>query len=108
MDIDTGRAAAQAEAEAGASAAEGDDVGLEWLPHILIARCVTIFPCLRCPPFLPLHFPQALTDQDFLGSILSTLPGVDPNDAQIQELLRNYNPTGTSEESKDSKDKEKK
>jgi hypothetical protein len=69
---------------------------------------VAIFPLTLSlvSPASPL--PQALTDQDFLGSILSSLPGVDPNDAQIQELLRNYNPTGTPEEKKDGKDKEKK
>ncbi|MAS42879.1 MAG: hypothetical protein CML43_06975 [Rhodobacteraceae bacterium] len=49
---------------------------------------------------------DAITDQEFFGNILSSLPGVDPNDAQIQELLRNYNPTaGSADGDKDKKDK---
>lgn len=68
----------------------------------LAAGCRAVAPI--SPPFLVQQ--QAITDQEFFGNILSSLPGVDPNDAQIQELLRNYNPTaGSADGDKDKKDK---
>jgi len=43
-------------------------------------------------------------DPEFIASVLETLPGVDPNDPNVRQLLANY----TSEEQKDQEAKDKK
>lgn len=48
---------------------------------------------------------SASSDQDFLNSVLSSLPGVDPNDARIQDVLRSLQGGG---EKKDEKKDDKK
>ena len=50
---------------------------------------------------------DALADPDFLNSVLAGLPGVDPNDAAVREVMAGL---GGAQEGvkKDGKDKEKK
>lgn len=50
---------------------------------------------------------ETLADADFLNSVLAGLPGVDPNDAAVREVLAGL---GGAQEGakKDEKDKEKK
>lgn len=43
------------------------------------------------------------SDQDFLNSVLSSLPGVDPNDARIQDVLRSLGGGEKKDEKKDDK-----
>lgn len=45
-----------------------------------------------------------VTDPEFIASVLETLPGVDPNDPNVRQLLANF----SSEQDEKSKDKEKK
>jgi len=48
----------------------------------------------------------ALQNPELLGSILSSLPGVDPNDPRIKSALGDIS-GGKKEEEKDKKDKDK-
>lgn len=47
----------------------------------------------------------ALTDPNFLSSVLGTLPGVDPEDAQIKEVLASLASPDKKGEGKDEADK---
>lgn len=50
---------------------------------------------------------EALGDADFLNSVLAGLPGVDPNDAAVREVLAGIGSTQDGAK-KDEKEKDKK
>ncbi|KAG5534556.1 hypothetical protein RHGRI_022617 [Rhododendron griersonianum] len=48
---------------------------------------------------------QLLADQSFVSSILASLPGVDPNDPSVKDLLASMQSQSESEQKKDDEDK---
>lgn len=117
----TSAAPASSAASSAPAAASGGAVDIEvrfFLPY----EKTDSFSCWRPSlPYLPLVkspltfsrlvlSPQALNDPAFLGSLLSQLPGVDPNDPEIQTMLSSFaaNQQQAKDKPKDDKDKEKK
>lgn len=52
---------------------------------------------------------EVMNDPEFIASVLETLPGVDPNDPNVRQLLANISKDKTEDKDKDQeKDKAKK
>ncbi|KAL8472453.1 hypothetical protein ACS0TY_029610 [Phlomoides rotata] len=58
----------------------------------------------------PIDMHKVLADQSFVSNILSSLPGVDPNDPHVKDLLASMqnNPEAKEEDKEDPKEEEKK
>lgn len=50
---------------------------------------------------------EVMNDAEFIASVLESLPGVDPNDPNVKQLLADYSKDKADDKGKE-KDKEKK
>lgn len=48
---------------------------------------------------------EVMKDPEFIASVLETLPGVDPNDPNVRQLLANISKEKNEGKDKDEKDK---